>query len=126
MVKDLFVLETLQCSERELGERETYVCSGKGGQVLARSHHDQTQGGNENHQNVALSSTPDVEDLGYRDETCCGNGIGNNEGHVEFRMGFELAGDVGDEGHQDGILHGVDKVEQPYTAWVSFGSQGIG
>lgn len=68
-----------------------YLCDAKGGQAIARSHHNQTQCGKGNHDQEALSTTPEIKHLRQWDIKGSCHAIGNNVDDGQQRVCLEFA-----------------------------------
>jgi hypothetical protein len=101
----------MSVSEVTAGRAEcTYVGSTESGQVVASSHHDQSNGGAECHEGETLGTTPDVHNFTKRNVTSSRDGIGNNVDDTQQGVRIPVTCQVGNQVAQDGALEGIDKV----------------
>lgn len=95
--------------------KETYISSAESRQVVASGHDDHAQRREDGHEQETLGTTPDIEDLGQRDEDCCRKAVADDVDGRQERVRFKVGSHVGKQVTDDGGLEGVDEVEAPDT-----------
>lgn len=107
------VIFVSQMSNR--GAEWTYVGSTESGQILASSHHNQTDGGAEDHEGETFGTTPDIHDFTNGNVTSRSDGIGDDVDDIQQGVRVPVTGHVGNQVAEDGALEGIDEVQHPDT-----------
>lgn len=102
-------------------ERVEDVGGAEGGQVVAGRHEHQAERGEDGHDQEALGTAPDVQDLGHGDEDGGRHGAGDDVDDVQQRVGLEVARDEGEQAREDGALERIDEVDEPDAAGTTAG-----
>ena len=97
----------------------TYIGSAVGREVVAGSHHDHSNGSEENHEEETLSTTPKIENLGQRDVDGGSHTVGDNTNDGNERVRLPFTAGIRDQSVVDLALETVGEVDQPHATKVS-------
>lgn len=97
----------------------TYIGSAVGREVVAGSHHDHSNGGEENHEEETLSTTPKIENLGQRDVDGGSHTVGDNTNDGNERVRLPFTAGIRDQSVVDLTLETVGEVDQPHATKLS-------
>lgn len=80
--------------------------------VFARGHHDEADRQEHHHQQEALWSTPDIEDLCQWQLAEPTNDLGENARRSSQRVKRKITRDIWSQGVRDLLLHRIDEVDK--------------
>lgn len=84
---------------------------------MAGGHENHAQRRKANHEEEALSSTPDIEDLGQRDVDRGGHGARHNANDRNERVGVKVTAGVGNQVVENLALEPIGEVQEPHPEW---------
>ena len=91
----------------------TYLSSTETSQAVRRGHEDQTKGRATDHEEEALSSAPEIQQLSHWNVYRRRDGIGNNVDDGEQRVGSKVAGNVGNQASDSSQSEAVGQEDEP-------------